>query len=366
VTDLGYRARRILFAAITEYVATGEPVGSRTLSRRYGLNLSPATIRNVLADLEDAGFLSQPHTSAGRVPTDKGFRVFVDALLQTREVSAEDRAAIERRMRAIRPGIDDVMRETGKMLASLTGAAAVVVTPRLEEERLSQLRFMPLREGELLAVLISRSGAVQNRVVRIGRDLDSAELERVHNYLAELMRGGRTLTELREKVAEEVAVESGSADRLRAHARRLLEATSTPARELGASEALIVEGQGQLLDRPEFADVDKLRALLRAFEDKQRLLELLDRTIGAGGIQVLIGKESNIGDTGDLSVVSAAYGQGGAPTGTLGVIGPTRMDYGKVVPLVSFTARVVSDLLAGDSPSDEPPPRAVGAERDGK
>lgn len=365
MNDLGYRARRILFAAITEYVATGEPVGSRTLSRRYGLNLSPATIRNVLADLEDAGFLAQPHTSAGRVPTDKGFRVFVDALLQTREVSAEDRAAIEQRMRAIRPGVDDVMRETGKMLASLTGAAAVVVTPRPEEERLTQLRFMPLHEGELLAVLISRSGAVQNRVVRIGRDVDPAELERVHNYLAELMRGGRSLLELREKIAEEVAVERGSADRMRDRARQLVEAASAPTREVGAGDALIVEGQGQLLERPEFADVDKLRGLVRAFEDKQRLLELLDRTIGAGGIQVLIGKESKIGESGDLSVVSAAFGQGGAPTGTLGVIGPTRMDYGKVVPLVTFTARVVGELLAGED-DDDRPPRAVGAEDDGE
>jgi heat-inducible transcriptional repressor len=348
--ELGYRARKILYAAITEYIATGEPVGSRTLARRYGLALSPATIRNELSDLEEAGFLAQPHTSAGRVPTDRGFRTFVDALVQIREVTSEDRSAVVARMHALRPGVDDVMREAGRLLSSLTGAAAVVVTPRPDEERLAQLRFMPLAPGELLAVLITRSGTVQNRVVRVGRDLDAQELERAHNYLAELLAVGRSLEELRHAIAEQMATERGRYDIEKRRVKELVDAAATRTRD-DAREGVIVEGQGLLLDRPEFADVEKLRALVRTFEDKERLLELLDRTLGSGGLQVVIGKETQLGAGGDeLSVVSATYRQAGHASGTVGVIGPTRMDYAKIVPLVGFTARVVGELLDGIEP----------------
>ncbi len=181
--QLSYRARKILFAVVSEYIATGEPVGSRRLSKRYGLNLSPATIRNELSDLEDAGCLAQPHTSAGRVPTESGFRVFIDALAQMREVSEVDRAAILARMGALRPGVDDVVREAGRLLASLTGAAALLTRPRTELEPLSQLRFMMLAETSVLAVIVTRSGAIQNRVVALSEPLDPSELERLHNYL---------------------------------------------------------------------------------------------------------------------------------------------------------------------------------------
>lgn len=345
--ELGFRARKILYAAITEYIATGEPVGSRTLARRYGLALSPATIRNELADLEEAGFLAQPHTSAGRVPTDRGFRTFVDALVQIREVGSEDRSAIVARMQKLRPGIDDVMREAGKLLSTMTGSAAVVVTPRPEDERLSQMRFMPLGHGELLAVLITRSGIVQNRVVRIGREVDASELERVHNYLAELLAVGRSLAELRVAIADEMATERGRYDAQKRRVKELVDAAIARPRD-EAREGVIVEGQGLLLDRPEFADVEKIRGLVRTFEDKERLLELLDRTLGSGGLQVMIGKETQLGEgVDDLSVVSATYRQAGFASGTVGVIGPTRMDYGKIVPLVSFTARVVGELLDG-------------------
>src|SRR5690606_7060869 len=163
--ELPFRARKILFAVITEYIATGEPVGSRRLAKRYGLNLSPATIRNVTADLTEAGYLVQPHTSAGRVPTERGFRVFVDALIQMREVTAEDRDVVLERMRDLRPGVDDLVREAGRLLATISGAAAVVTRPRPDSEPLSQIRFMDLRPGELLAVVITKGGAIQNRVI---------------------------------------------------------------------------------------------------------------------------------------------------------------------------------------------------------
>jgi heat-inducible transcriptional repressor len=347
--ELNYRSRKILYAAITEYVSTGEPVGSRKLTRKYGLNLSPATVRNVLADLEEAGYLAQPHTSAGRVPTDAGFRVFIDALVQMRDVTSEDKAAILSRMQGLEPGRDDIIREAGRLLSTLTGAAAVVTTPRPNQDKLAQLRFLPLREGVALAVLVTGSGAVQNRVVPVGEGLGPQELERVNNYLAELV-DGRSLAEIREGLAREMDDERGQYAVLRERARRVVEATTQSAEN---RSDVVIEGQGRLFDRPEFSDVEKLRGYLRAFEEKERLLAMLDRTLAAGGVHVLVGSEANLADVQDVSVISASYGQLGSVAGALGVIGPTRMDYAKVVPLVGFTAQCISELLSGTSQDDE-------------
>ena len=343
--ELSYRARRILYAVVSEYIATGEPVGSRRLSKRYGLNLSPATIRNELSDLDEAGCLTQPHTSAGRVPTELGFRVFIDALVQMRDVSAEDRAAVLARMKALRPGADDVVREAGRMLASLTGAAAVVTRPRTEAEALSQIRFIPLSPGQVLAVIVLRSGAIQNRVVTLPEPIDASELERVHVYLAELGTD-RTLGELREAVARALGGERGDYELLRRRAMSMLDAT---VRSEQRTDDVVIEGQGVLFDRPEFHDAEKIRGFLKTFEERERLLDLLDRTLAAGGVTVLVGSEANLVDAPDVGVISANYSAHGVTAGALGVIGPTRMDYAKLMPLVGFTAQVMSDVLAGRS-----------------
>jgi heat-inducible transcriptional repressor len=342
---LGYRARKILFAVVSEYIATGEPVGSRRLSKRYGLNLSPATIRNELADLEESGCVSSPHTSAGRIPTDVGFRVFIDALAQMREVAEIDRAAILARMGQLRPGVDDVVREAGRLLASLTGAAALVTRPRSELDALMQLRFVPLGPTSVLAVIVTRSGTIQNRVVALSEPLDASELERLQNYVTELAQG-RTLTELRAVLAEAVAADRGAYDKRRA--RQIVEAA------VDAEEReMVIEGQGALFDRPEFESSEKMRAFLRAFEEKERLVGLLDRTIAASGVTVLVGSEANLVDVPDIGVISAAYRAGGYGAGTVGLVGPTRMDYGKLMPLVGFMSEVISDVLDPGDPDAE-------------
>lgn len=352
--ELSYRARRILYAVVSEYIATGEPVGSRKLSKRYGINLSPATIRNELADLEEAGCLAQPHHSAGRVPTEIGFRVFIDALAQMREVAAEDRAAILARMRQLRPGVDDVLREAGRLLASLTGAAALVSRPRTEVEQVGQIRFMPLSDRQVLAVIVTRTGTIQNRIVELAEPIEPGELERIHNLLAGLATE-RTLGEMREALARTMADERGAYEGLRRRAKQMLDAAAAgPPREGG----VIIEGQGVLFDRPEFADSEKIRGFLRAFEEKEKLLDLLDRTMAAGGVQVLLGSEANIVDVPDVGMISANYRAGGVRVGSLGIIGPTRMDYAKLMPLVSFAAQITTDVLNGDTLSDdddEPP-----------
>lgn len=336
--ELGFRSRRILYAAVTEYIATGEPVGSRKLARRYGLDVSPATIRNELSDLEEAGYLAQPHTSAGRIPTDKGFRTFVDALVQVRDVQPQDRLALFQRLSQLKPGVDDLPREAGKLLSHLTGGAAVVHAQRAEDQHVAQLRWLKLRKGQLLAVVVTRSGAVENRVVSVEVEPDAQELERLHNYL-ETWIGSRTLTELRAVVAHAAETERNS---LTARACTMMEATLHAA---AGSREVVIEGQQRLLGQPDFASVEKIRSVLSALGERERLLVLLDRTLAAGGVQVLIGRETELPDSQDLSLISASYGQNGSGTGTLGLISPTRIDYQKVVPLVSCAANLLTALL---------------------
>ncbi len=354
VPDLAYRARKILYALVSEYIATGEPVGSRTLSKRYGLNLSAATIRNELTDLEDSGCVTQPHTSAGRVPTELGFRVFIDALAQMRDVSDRDRAAVLARMKQLRPGVDDVVREAARMLASLSGAAAVV-SRRADREAISHLRFMPLVDRRLLVVVVWQSGAVQNRVIETAEPFPTDELERLHNYLAELTsarnesENGLSLPELRAALADAVARERDAYDGLRRRAKELVDAAAAAP----ADDSLVIEGQGNLFDRREFSDPEKIRRFLRTFEERERLLGLLDRTLVAGGVQVLVGSEAELDAADDVGVISSNYRANGVPSGSLGLIGPTRLDYAKLMPLVGFTAQVVSDVLDGTLSDDD-------------
>lgn len=345
MTELGNRARRILHAAISEYIATGEPVGSRTLARKYGLGLSPASIRNVLADLEEAGLLAQPHTSAGRVPTSAGFRHFVDALLQVRALSAEDQSRLLQRFGTASPGSRESLRETGRALSALTGAAAVLRLPRPDEEQLAQIRFLPLRERELLAVIVTRSGAVQNRAVPVTEAVEPTTLDRIHRFLDGLI-AGRTLGEIREAIQEQLTHERGRVDAMRL---RALELGQAAVGETAVAE-VVVEGQSLLIDRPEYGDVEKLRGMVRALEDHERLATLLDATIEAQGVQIVIGHEAHLLAVEDVGLVAARFDRGdGGPPGSIGVIGPARMDYAKVVPLVELAARSLSRGPDGDS-----------------
>lgn len=350
MTTLGYRARRILHALVTEHIGTGAPVGSRTLSRHYGFDLSSASIRNVLADLEDDGYLQQPHASAGRVPTEHGLRVFVESLLSNIGltnagltkigVSDQDKAEVVRRLSGPRHG-DDIMSETGQMLSAMTGGAALILTAGVEQEPLCDLRFLSVRAQHVLAVVITRSGNVENRVFPIAEPLSLGELERVHNYLQTLV-AGRNLQQLHAQVAAELATEKGEYRALKQRVKDLLAAASEGRQD---TTRIVVEGRASLFDQPEFDDVEKLKAMMRAFEDKSILLALLDGALSVDGVRVLIGSEVRVAEAPALSLISAGYKRDGRAVGTVGVIGPARIDYAKVVPLVEFTAHVMTDLL---------------------
>ena len=339
---LSKRARSVLYAVVTEFIATAEPVGSRTLTRKYGFSLSAATIRNELADLEDTGYLAQPHTSAGRVPTEAAFRIFVDALMHVREVSEIDAARIKDYFGELNSD-SDILRETGKLLSDLSGAPAVLVRARTESRILLTLRFIPTRPFELLSVMVFSDGTVENRFIHLEKSVSDHELERVHNMLGEVVKG-RTLAAIREYFAARVSEQENEIASLRQLGLSLvLAATENATRGVD----VVIQGQSRLLESPEFGSVERVRDLLFALEDRERLLTLLDRTLASTHVNVFLGEETEEMVGFPVSLVAAPYREeGGEASGAVGVIGPTRMDYPFVVPLVGATARAMSAAIA--------------------
>ena len=337
--ELSHRARQVLYHCVTEYVATGEPVGSRTLAKKSGLDLSPASIRNVLADLEELGYLRQPHTSAGRIPTDRAFRLFIDALMHVRELATDDEASIRERFASLEPG-QDVMRETGKLLVELTGTAAVIVSPRAETLVLKQLRFLRTGTDEVLAVLVMKNGTVQNRFVTA--TVTEAELQRMHHLLDDVVEG-RSLGELRDLFERRLQSERVQQNELR---RRAFELGGAAVQEAADSQTdLVIEGQDKLLEKPEFHDAEHVRQLVTALDAREKLIKLLDLAMQGKGGHVALGDEVGDIGRGQLAIVGAAYTARGQAAGTIGVIGPTRMDYPRVLPLVAATASAMSEFM---------------------
>ena len=335
------RARSILYSVVTEFIATGEPVGSRTLVKKYGFDLSAATIRNVLADLEDAGYLAQPHTSAGRVPTEKAFRLFIDALMRVRQLSEEEAHRIEELLLDPHAG-PDLLRQTGRLLSDLTGAAAILVRPRSETRTVLKVRFIPTRPTELLSVIVFSNGSVENRFISIEAPIAEAELARLHNALEEGL-GDRSLVEVRDHFARAL---SDGRDELASLRRLGLSLVNAAIEGAGHVVDVVIEGQARLLERPGFATTEELRDLMRVLEDRERLVLLLDRSLSADRVQVFLGEETSQAVGYPMSVVAAPIREGGRPGGAVGIIGPTRMDYPSVVPLVAATAGAVSAALS--------------------
>jgi heat-inducible transcriptional repressor len=337
--ELSARARQVLYHCVTEYVASGEPVGSRTLAKRSGLDLSPASIRNVLSDLEDLGYLRQPHTSAGRVPTARAFRLFIDTLMHVQTLSTEEEATIRDKFSSLEPG-QNILRETGKLLSELTGTAAVVLAPRAETLVLKQLRFLRTGADEVLAVLVMTSGAVHNRFLPV--TVTEAELQRIHNLLDDVVEG-RTIGDLRELFSKRLQSDRVQHDELRRTAFELGGAAVQEA--AGVETKLVIEGQELLFGKPEFDDAGDVRRLVTALDAREKLVKLLDLTMQVKGGHVVVGDEAEALGGGQLAIVGAPYTAHGQATGTIGVIGPTRMDYPRVLPLVAATANAMSEFM---------------------
>ncbi len=339
--DIGARAKKILHAVVSEYLATGEAVGSQTVTRRYGLDVSAATVRNVMGDLEEVGLLKHTHTSAGRIPTERGLRYYVDTLLRVRSLSLGEKDDIRERLGGqgdVNVNVPEVMQRTTRLLRELSHLTVVVQAPRPESDSVQHLEFVRLREGQLLAVLETASGQVQNKLVPVDFPIDTSELERINNYLHELV-SGLTLDQLRVRLVDEIAGDRARHDELETRALHL----ATAAVPAEAPAEVFVDGHSNLLAGK--ADLERAKTLLRTLEEKDLLVRLLDRTVGAPGICVFIGAEANLADLTDVSVVAAPYGTEGRPLGTIGVIGPARMNYSRVIPLVDFTAEMIGETL---------------------
>lgn len=334
--DLSRRAQKILHAVVTEYLSVGDAVGSRTITRRHDLGLSPATVRNVMADLEEMGLLEQRHTSAGRVPTTTGLRFFIDSLLKVRGLTPREKDEI--RERVIAPSPDEVVQKASRLLSDLTHHAAVILAPDPDQQRLERIEFLPLRDGKLIAVLVTTDGRIENRL--LVEDVEGSRLDRIHNYLNQLL-SGMTIDEVRERVIKEIGEDKNKYDEAVSTALRLGHAVFVSPGERSAD--VVVTGQANLV---ETVQPEQMRDLLRTLEDKETLVRLLDRTRHAEGLQVFLGAETAMQALSGSSVVAVPYGPEDTPIGALAVIGPMRMNYGKVMSVVDFTADTVSQLLA--------------------
>ncbi len=337
------RARLLLRSLIARYIRDGEPVGSQTLAKHAGLDISSATIRSILAELEDIGLLSAPHTSAGRIPTAQGYRLFVDSLLQIQPL-AETEVARLRSELAPGAGTQNLLGSASQLVSAMTHFVGVVSVPKREQFAFKRLDFVQLDGQRVLAVLVFADNEVQNRILHTRRTYEAGDLERIANYL-NTHYAGRPLAEARSSLLAELR-----------SARQEMETVMAQALELADqaladdTEDMLVSGQTRLIGVQDLSNLDRLRELFEAFSSKREILRVLERTLRAQGVRIFIGEEAGMAPLDSVSLVTAPYGAGGRTLGVLGVIGPTRMAYDRVIPVVQAAATVLSEALSQDDP----------------
>ena len=342
---LNDRAQHLLRVLVESYIREGQPVGSRTLSRDSGLNLSAATVRNVMADLEEYGFVTSPHTSAGRVPTDKGYRFFVDTLLRHRRSEGVEEVIGELQRRLEHEHGRDpkaLVAVASQVLSSITHLAGVVTIPRQPHQALSQIEFLPLSDNRVLAVMVVNGRDVQNRIVQLDRYYSAEELRRAANFLNQQF-AGKELRTVREDLVSELKQTRERLNQL------MVDAITVALQMLGEGDRgepeYVIAGETNLMEFAELSNVDKLRRLFEAFTARRDILNLLDLSLKAEGVQIFIGQESGYQILDDCSLVTAPYALDNETVGVLGVIGPTRMAYERVIPIVDVTARLLGSAL---------------------
>ena len=341
--ELNARSREILRLIVESYVETGAPVGSRTLSRKIQTHISPATIRNVMADLEEAGLLYAPHTSAGRLPTETGLRLFVDGLLQVGSLSQDERSEIEGKIEGSGRSMSQVLEEASGMMSGLSRMAGLVAAPQ-GNDKLRHIEFVPLAPGRALVVMVTEAGMVENRLVELPIGVPASSLVEAGNYLSARIVG-RTLEEARKVIDGEVTANRSEIDELTA--KVVEQGLATWADSNDGKGVLIVSGQANLLeDVSGMADLEQIRALFAALERKETLLNLLDAAKGAEGVQVFIGAQNELFSLSGCSVIISPYKNSDEQiVGAIGVVGPTRMNYARIVPMVDYTAKVIGRII---------------------
>jgi heat-inducible transcriptional repressor len=337
--ELDERNKKVLQAVIDSYISTGAPIGSNVLIKRYDFSVSSATLRNIMAELEEMGYLTHPHTSAGRIPTERGYRYYIDGLISVRRDTDDIKDQLQQAPPLHGGDLHELMEEASHFLAKLSRYAGVVIAPAEPEGKYKHIEFIRLHGREVLIIFVTSGGTVQNKLIQLDEEILQHELNSFGTYLDEELEH-RSLTEVRRRLVEKLREE-------KMVFKRLMEETYQASREIQErdSEKVYIGGAFQVLESPEFANVEKMRTLFKAFEDKYKLLKLLERSVTAGGIKVFIGSENPYFEMQGCSLVVSSYNAGSDVVGTLGVIGPTRMQYQQVIQVVDYTAKLVSRLL---------------------
>jgi heat-inducible transcriptional repressor len=336
------RNREILKLIIRSYVTSGEPVGSRTLAKSMGWRFSPATIRNVMADLEEEGYLAQPHTSAGRIPSEKGYRFYVDHLADSGRLSKSDERYISR-MLAESDGPEDVMSRASVVLSTISKNVGIVIAPPMGATILKHIEFLDLLDGKILVIFVSTSGAVQRKLIRVGERYTQDELDKAGRYLVEKF-SGKTLTEIRNELLRMMQAERSLFDGMLSLLQTWGETLSQPA----SVEGIYLQGATNIINQPEFADVERMRMLFQMFEEKGRLVKILNECISSippEGVRIAIGSELGAPDMRDFTFITASYASMDHTTGFLGIIGPTRMEYERGISIVEYLGRLVGEMI---------------------
>jgi heat-inducible transcriptional repressor len=335
------RKRKILRAIVLDYIATAEPIGSRTIARKFDLGVSSATIRNEMADLEDLGFIEQPYTSAGRIPSDAGYRYFVDCLMDPQALSEEDKETIERESTKQIHEIQEVISHTSKLLSELTNLTSIVLGPHKGKSTFGKMHFLPYQPGQVIMVIVKENGVVENHIIDVGENLTAEELQHVAGVFNQKMRG-YSLGQVKRSLLHEIYSELSRQRLLIDNALDMLRAILDDQNE---EERIYLGGTLNMLNQPEFRDLAKVKTLFRVFEENESLRKLLHPH--HEGLNVTIGGENMLKEFRDCSLISATYKVNGLTIGAVGVLGPTRMDYAKVIAIVDFMTRSLTGILTG-------------------
>lgn len=343
-SPLSERSLGLFKTLVEHFIEDGMPVGSRTLSKDSKLKLSPATIRNVMADLEEIGLLHSPHTSSGRVPTNKGYRFFIDTLLKVNDL---DSTEVERIAQRLQPEANHatLMRSASSMLSDITQLAGVVMLPRISQTMLQHIEFIPMSGSQVLVILVVNDQDVQNKIIDTGKTYSASQLQQVSNYLNELF-SGKDLKDVRASIVTELEKMKEEVNQLMQTAIEMAKIAFDTNNTKNEDDDLVFSGQTNLMDVTDLSNMEKLKKLFESFNQKRDILHLFEQSINADGIQIFIGEESGYDVFDSCSVVTAPYESNGQVMGVLGVIGPTRMHYERVIPVVDITAKILSVILS--------------------
>ncbi|HEX4956058.1 MAG TPA: heat-inducible transcriptional repressor HrcA [Thermoanaerobaculia bacterium] len=338
---IGERDREVLRDVVLTYIVSAEPVSSRTIARHGQLSLSSASIRNTMADLEEAGLLYQPHTSAGRVPTAAGYHLFIDSLMESRSLTPKERRHIDDVLARTPPETKQLLEAVVFLLKDLSHQVSIVLAPAMAETVLRSIELVPVADRQVLCVMVSAAGVVDNKIIELDEPLTREELTRISNYLTESF-GGQTLDAIRERLLGMMAEERARLDRMLAISLELAR------RGLAGREErqVLVEGTSELLAQPELADIGRVRQVFETFSRRAQLVSMLNQLLGREGVRVLIGSDSELTSPLDFSLVATTYGIGSHPLGGIAIFGPSRMEYPRLIPLVRYLGDALSRILA--------------------